>query len=129
MTSAATYTGNPSTRPIDAVRLELGKEVSIEYLTDDEITYCLSQAGGNVLLGASYGADKIAGIFAYKADQSMESSSLSWSQMAEAMRKKAQDLLTRAKSPTLTPRASSSARRPPKFGIGQHDFRSYPGWP
>jgi len=125
----ATYTGDPAHCPIDAVRLELGKEVSLRYLTDDEISYKLSTAGDNVLLAASYCAEVIAGIFADKVDKSMGGSSVSMSQKAEAWRKKAEALLARAKSPTLTPRASSSGSRSHKFGIGQHDFHAYGIWP
>jgi hypothetical protein len=124
----SSYTGSPSTCPVDAVRLELGKEISLQYLTDDEISYNLTRAGNNILLAASFSAETIAGIFADKVDKSMGGSSVSMSQKAEAWRKKAEALLARAKSPTLTPKASSSAARPLKFGIGQHDFHGY-GWP
>jgi len=126
----STYTGDPSHCPIDAVRLELGKEVSLQYLTDDEISYNLSRAGNNVLLAAAYSAETIAGIFADRVDKSMGGSSVSMSQKAEAWRKKAQALMGRAKSPTLTPRASSSRTcAPHRFGVGQHDFHGYGYWP
>lgn len=130
--STSTYTGDPAGRPIDAVRLELGKTVSLQYLTDSEISYNLTRAGNNILLAASYSAETIAGIFADKVDKSMGGSSVSMSQKATAWREKAAALLARAKSPTLTPKASSSAARPLKFGIGQHDFHGYLpgyGWP
>uniref|UniRef100_UPI0032AF5A9F hypothetical protein n=1 Tax=Methanothrix sp. TaxID=90426 RepID=UPI0032AF5A9F len=35
--SIAAYTNNPTGRPIDAVRLELGKDLSLALLTDSEI--------------------------------------------------------------------------------------------
>jgi hypothetical protein len=120
----STYTGNPSTVPVDAVRLELGKEQSLTLLTDNEIEYNLARANGNTLLAAAYCAETIAGYYAGMVDKSMGGSSVSLSQKAEAWRKKAAALLARATSPTLTPRASSSASRPLKFGIGQHDFHS-----
>ncbi len=125
----STYTGDPSNCPIDAVRLEIGKEVSVQYLTDDEVSYNLSKAGDNVLLAAAYCAETIAGIFADKVDKSMGGSSVSMSQKAEAWRKKAQALLERAKSPTLTPRASSSRVARHRFDVGQHDFHGYGMWP
>ncbi len=119
------YSGDPSACPRDAVRLEIGKTVSEKYLDDDEIEYCISQANGNILLAASYAADKISGICSDLADKSIGGSSITWSQRAEAWRKKSQDLLAKAKSPTLTPRASSSRSSTRKFGIGQHDFHGY----
>jgi len=118
----STYTGDPAHCPIDAVRLELGKEISLELLTDDEISYNLSNAKDSVLLAASFCAETIAGIYADRVDKSMGGSSVSLSQKAEAWRKKAAALLARAKSPTLAPMASSSRPRRPKFDIGQHDF-------
>jgi hypothetical protein len=121
MADASTYTGDPAGRPIDAVRLELGKEISLHHLTDGEITYNLSRANQNALLAASFCAETIAGIYADRVDKSMGGASVSLSQKAESWRKKAAALLARASSPTITPRASSSASRALKFGIGQHD--------
>jgi len=124
----STYTGNPATVPIDAVRLELGKDVSLTLLTDSEIEYNLTRANGNTLLAAAYCAETIAGMYAGLADKSMGGSSVSLSQKAEGWRKKAAALLTRVTSPTLTPRASSSTPRALKFGIGQHDNPSSGGY-
>lgn len=124
----ATYTGNPATVPVDAVRLELGKDVSLTLLTDSEIEYNISRANGNTLLAASYCAETIAGIYANKVDKSMGGSSVSMSQKAEAWRKKAQALYDRALQSTIAPRAScSTPRQPRKFWVGQHDNHS-PGW-
>lgn len=117
----STYTGNPATVPIDAVRLELGREASLALITDSEIEYNISRANGNTLLAAAYCAETIAGMYAGMVDKSMGGSSVSLSQKSENWRKKAAALLTRATSPTLTPRASSSTPRALKFGIGQHD--------
>jgi hypothetical protein len=124
----STYTGNPSTVPVDAVRLELGKEASLTLITDSEIEYNISRANGNTLLAAAYCAETIAGMYAGMVDKSMGGSSVSLSQKSENWRKKAAALLTRAASPTLTPRASSSAPRALKFGIGQHDNPSTGGY-
>jgi len=126
----STYTDDPVGRPIDAVRLELGKTVSLKYLTDSEISYNLIRAGNNTLLAASYCAETIAGMCADKADKSMGGSSVSWSQKAEAWRKKAQALMDRAKNPVLTPQASHSRTRGPRrFSVGQHDFHGSGYWP
>lgn len=119
------YGGDPSNNPIDAVRLELGKEASLSLLTDSEISYNIDRAGGNTLLAAAYCAETIAGLYADKVDKSMGGSSVSLSQKAEAWRKKAQALMERAKSPTLTPQASSSRATQHRFGIGQHDFQGH----
>jgi hypothetical protein len=127
---ASTYTGNPATRPVDAVRLELGKEISLPLITDGEIEYNLTRAGGNILLAASYCAETIAGMYADKVDKSMGGSSVSLSQKSESWRKKADALRVMAQSPTLTPRASSSVAGTRRFSVGQHDFQSYgTTWP
>jgi hypothetical protein len=118
---AATYTGSPSTRPIDAVRIELGGTGSLSLLTDDEIQYNLTRANNNPLLAAAFSAETIAGMYAGLVDKSMGNSSVSLSQKSEAWRKKAMALRAQAMSPTLTPRASSSASGARKFSLGQHD--------
>lgn len=120
----ATYTGRPAERKIDAVRLELGKDESLELLTDAEIEYYLARANQNVLLAASYCAESIAGMYAGLVDKSMGGSSASLSQKAEAWRKKAHELRYLALNTTLTPKASSSIPRKLRFWIGQHDNRS-----
>jgi len=125
--NVSAYTNNPSARPIDAVRLELGKELSLALLTDSEISYNLTRAGNNKILAAAFCAENIAGQYAGLVDKSMGNSSVSLSQKAEAWRKKAIALRAQASSPSLTPRASSSAPRALKFWIGQHDNTSGAG--
>lgn len=124
----STYTGDPVNVPVDAVRLELGKTKSLTLITDAEIEYNLGLAKGNTLLAAAYCAETIAGYYAGMVDKSMGGSSVSLSQKAKNWRDKAAALLARAKSPTITPRASSSAPRALKFGIGQHDNPSSSGY-
>lgn len=119
--NVSAYTNNPSARPIDAVRLELGKDLSLALLTDSEISYNLTRAGNNKILAAAFCAENIAGQYASLVDKSMGNSSVSLSQKAEAWRKKAIALRAQAMSPTLTPRASSSASGARKFSLGQHD--------
>ena len=119
--SIAAYTNNPAGRPIDAVRLELGKDLSLALLTDTEISYNLTRAHNNTLLAAAFCAESIAGQYAGLVDKSMGNSSVSLSQKSEAWRKKAMALRAQAMSPTLTPRASSSASGARKFSLGQHD--------
>lgn len=119
--SIAAYTNNPTGRPIDAVRLELGKDLSLALLTDSEISYHLGRAHNNAVLAAAFCAETIAGMYAGLVDKSMGNSSVSLSQKSEAWRKKAMALRAQAMSPTLTPRASSSASGARKFSLGQHD--------
>jgi len=124
----ATYLGTPATRPIDAVRLELGKEASLDHITDNEIAYNLARASNNALLAAAFCAETISGLYAGFVDKSMGGSSVSLSQKAEAWRKKAEALRAQALNSSLTPRASSSGARPLNFWIGQHDNHGhYPG--
>ena len=75
----STYTGDPANVPVDAVRLELGKEKSLDLITDAEIEYQLTMAKGNVLLAASFCAETIAGYYADMVDKSMGGSSVSLS--------------------------------------------------
>ena len=121
MAEDSTYTGNPATVPVDAVRLELGKETSLDLITDAEIEYNLARASNNIILAAAFCAETIAGMYAGLVDKSMGNSSVSLSQKAEAWRKKAMALRAQAMSPTLTPRAGSSASGARKFSLGQHD--------
>lgn len=119
----ATYLGTPSERPIDAVRLNLGREACLDLITDDEIEFNLARAGNNIFLAAAFSAEAIAGFYVGLVDKSMGGSSVSLSQKAEAWRKKANALRTQASNSSLTPRATTSrARRPLKFDVGQHDF-------
>lgn len=113
---------------ISSIRLELGKDKSEDYLTDDEIAYIYATQGNyNVLLTAAYCCDKIVGLLSDTGyvDQSMAGSSASLSQMVEWWRQKAIDLRDRAMNPSITPRFSSSPSRRLKFGIGQMD--AWPG--
>lgn len=121
-----TYGGDPATNYIDAVRIEIGKGQSIEYLTDAEIAYIFAtQGGSNVLLTAAFCCDKIAAQLLKNVDKSMAGSSVSLSQKAQNWITKAEELRRRAMNPTITPRFSSSTAPTRKFAIGQHDF--YPG--
>jgi hypothetical protein len=124
----STYTGDPENVPVDAVRMELGREASLTLITDSEIEYNLTRSNGNALLAASYCAETIAGMYAGMVDKSMSGSSVSLSQKAEAWRKKSIALKAMALNPSITPRASSSAPRALKFGIGQHDNPSSSGY-
>lgn len=96
-------------------------------LSDEGIYYELTRAGNNKILAAAFCAENIAGQYASLVDKSMGNSSVSLSQKAEAWRKKSQALRQQALNPSLTPRASSSAPRALKFGIGQHDNTNYMG--
>ncbi|HOL44582.1 MAG TPA: hypothetical protein PK659_10045 [Methanothrix sp.] len=112
--------------PIAAIRLEIGKDASQKYFTDDEIAYMyLEQGKGNVLLTAAYACDKIASMYADAVDKSMASSSVALSQKIEHWRQKAEDLRRRAISPTLTPIFQSSRNRAPRFSVGMHDYNRY----
>lgn len=128
MAEDSTYTGNPATVPVDAVRLELGKETSLDLITDAEIEYNLARANNNIILAAAFSAETIAGMYAGLVDKSMGNSSVSLSQKAEGWRKKAIALRAQALSPSLTPRASSSTAPTRRFGVGQHDNRTGGGY-
>lgn len=119
---------DPSEIPIAAIRLEIGKDESEKYLTDDDLAYVhLMQGSGNVLLTAAFCCDKIVAQLSSPdyVDRSMAGSSVSLSQLIEWWTRKAEDLRRRAMNPSITPRFAASGSRNLKFGIGQHDY--YPG--
>lgn len=62
---AWTYTGAPGTVPVDTVRFHIGDVTQTpNSLTDEEITYLISEASGDPLLAAASAADLWAGRFA-----------------------------------------------------------------
>lgn len=70
------------------VRLLVGdKTSSTALLQDDEVDFFLTTSGNNVYLAASLAADAIAAEFSRKADTTVESVSVKYSQRAEQYRK------------------------------------------
>lgn len=120
---ASSYTAQPATRKIDAVRLLIGKSRALNLITDDEIDYQLSRANGNEILAAAYSAEQIAAWWTDKVDKSMGGSSVSMSQKSKQWQELADNLRSRAMHTSITPRASSSAGRENlKFSVGRDDF-------
>lgn len=60
-----TYGGNPAENPIDAVRFHIGDVTQTpQSLADGEVSFLISEAGGDPLLAAATAADLWAGRFA-----------------------------------------------------------------
>ena len=65
-----TYSGDPSSRPIDAVRFLCGDtDVSIAKLADSEISWILSENSNNLYNAGAAAAEAIAGIYASYQDK------------------------------------------------------------
>lgn len=78
---AWTYTGLPATVPVDTVRFHIGDVVQTPTsLQDAEVTYLISEAGGDPLLAAANAADLWAGRFAGLSASSKSVGDLSISQ-------------------------------------------------
>ena len=58
----ATYTGNPGSVPVDAVRLYLGDTTSPFLLTDEEIGFFLVASRAVALSAAALGAEALGGL-------------------------------------------------------------------
>ena len=67
----ATYTGDPASVPVDAVRLYLGDTVAPFVLTDEEIEFFLANADDEPLSAADLGAGAVAARFAGLMDASV----------------------------------------------------------
>jgi len=79
-----TYVG-PHTGPKDEVRFLLGDtNEAYPYLSDEEIAWLLSQAGGNALQAAVLGCDRVLIALAGLVDESVGEISISFSQQAAA---------------------------------------------
>ena len=98
-----TYSGNPSSSPLDEVRFLIGDVDSTKPLiADEEINYNLAMVSdpqnpqSSKFLSAAYCADAIAARSARSVDKSVGDLSLSYSQQAKAFKDMAQSLRNRA---------------------------------
>ena len=95
-----TYLNDPNKRDIDAVRLELGDTLEQTHLIEDEeIQYCLKQAGGKVLSAAAHGADAIAARFSREETVRFSGSTVDKADVQKRYMELARTLRRRAASP------------------------------
>lgn len=96
----ATYTGDPASVPVDAVRLYLGDTVAPFVLTDEEIEFFLANADDEPLSAAALGAGAVAARFAGLMDASVGDVRKSYSQRskgyADLAKRLADDVATAA---------------------------------
>lgn len=127
---AATYSGDPSTSPKDAIRFWTGDTKGLLF-TDREIKYVSDQTP-NVKIAAAELLEAKANEFAQKADIRVGDVQKSFSEIAENMRKAAKDLrcdATRRALPffgglTKSGKRALAARTDdvqPAFAIGEFD--------
>lgn len=133
---AWTYTDSPSTVTRDAVRALVGDTDSTDPqpLSDNEVAFFLTEAGGNKYLAAALAAEKLAGYYARQADTDNGSLSVSASQRATAFQKTASRLRSRATSGGASmfvgglsksgkdALASDADAVQPQFKVGQDDL-------
>lgn len=124
---AWTYTGNPGTVPRDLVRFHLGDVTQTSTsLSDAEIDYLLTEAGGNAGLAAATAADLWAGRFAGLSASSKSIGDMSLSHDHGAAATRLQDLARRlrARHGGITGQVMWDTREA-VFAVGQQDN---PGW-
>lgn len=100
----ATYSGDPSTSPLDEVRFLVGDTGPIFALNNAEVTYELllvypppsSPPSSGNFLPAAYCADAIAALYKMKVDKKVGDLSISYSQMAKQFNDLAIRLRSRA---------------------------------
>lgn len=132
----ATYSGDPSSSNTDAARFEIGDTGPVFDLTDAEIDFAVTRAGG-VLAGAADLADALAGRYARRAEQeSAGDVSVNWGKRADTMMKLASRLRDRAAgeignlgvdAPIGFGLADTTASGVPYFRRGMHDFPGVEG--
>lgn len=109
----ATYTGEPATVPVDAVRLYLGDTTSPFLLTDEEIEFFLTTADDDALGAAALGAGGLAARFAGLVDSTVGDVSKSYSQRAKGYA----DLAARLAGDVATASAGGSVPVPWAGGL------------
>jgi len=112
------YSGDPATSPIDAIRLEIGDTVEEEQLlSDEEINYLYQESGKRVFAAAARACDILASKFAREADVSVGGMRVQWRDQAEAYAALAQKI--RQKIRGRIPTDATTKERDPLFYINQ----------
>lgn len=96
-----TYSGDPASSPGDAVRFWIGDTTeATQQLSDEELAYLLTLAGGNVLQAAVAGCLQLANRYSSQVDFAVETElRVDLSQRAAAYAKRAQELRDQSKIP------------------------------
>jgi hypothetical protein len=122
------YTGSPSTRPLDAVRFLSGDtDPADQKVLDAEITFLLSENGGDTYLAAASVADQLAAISNSQSLQSKSVGDLSLTYSHSASAKQYSELADRlrARASKMSMGASGitggGAGRDPIFTVGLFD--------
>jgi hypothetical protein len=103
-----TYTGDPSSSPLDEIRFLINDTVSTQSwtLSDEEIFYAAAKSPTNVLLAAAIAAEAILGKFAQIAQsKSVGDLSISYSNRHSQYKELARQLRARAALAAVTPYA------------------------
>jgi hypothetical protein len=108
-----TYTGDPSSGPIDEIRFLIDDTVSTTAwsLSDEEILYCAAKFPNNVLLAAAIAAEAILGKFAKGAQsKSVGDLSISFSNRHSQYKELSRQLRTRAALAAVIPYTGGMSR-------------------
>jgi len=118
-----TYSGNPAASNLDAVRFLCGDtDTTNQLISNEEITFLLSEWNSDTYLAAAFACDAIAGVYAGKSDSSRSVGDLSISTQYGAS---SRTFLERA----AALRAQASRRYPPSPNFdttvfdGTYEFR------
>lgn len=88
-----TYSGNPASSAIDAVRFNIGDTDSAdEQLQNEEISYLLTQNGNNVISTSIQACTNLAAKYARRADRDVGDLKVKWSQLQKHYRELAATL-------------------------------------
>lgn len=105
-----TYSGDPASSDLDAVRFEIGDtDAEDPLLKDKELLYTLNEEG-NILNAAARSCEALAKKFAREADKRLGPLSISLSQRSKAYRELAKDLRTRSRLSKGTPYAGNISK-------------------
>lgn len=131
---AWTYSGNPSSSNLDAVRFKIGDtSINDPLLQDEEINYLLSESGGSVIHAAILACEAVAAKFSRQADTSNLELRVTASQRAQAYLRLAEQLKLeasklagivvggRSKTEQVAAAQNPDAIQP-AFKRGLHDF-------
>lgn len=119
----ATYTGDPASRPIDAVRfLVQDTDVSNPGLTDTEILWLIAQSGDDVYEAAAQSAEQRAASYASFRDKSVGPLSISYGDQSNRLLGVASTLRKRRGQITGFGPIMTQYSQQHLFEIGMHDY-------
>lgn len=117
------YSGDPSTRPVDKVRFLIGdKDMSNAVFTDSEIEFMLTEQGGNAYYAGADLAATQAGSYSSLADKTVGPLSIRYGAQSDRWSALSKNLRGRGSRMSGGKVISTATPREPMFRIGMNDF-------